>query len=74
MVSCAHMVDRDIAALCLLFRLITIVELVHEVVFNFRKPVSHIFIEWDFREFFLLLILWEFIKVNFWHWIIFILL
>ena len=68
------MVDRNIAALCLLFRLITIVELVHEMVFNLRKSVSHILIEWDFREFFLLLILWEFINVYFWHWIILILL
>ena len=68
------MVDRNIAALCLLFRLITIVELVHEMVFNLRKSVSYILIEWDFREFFLLLILWEFINVYFWHWIILILL
>jgi len=68
------MVDSNIAALCFLFRLITIVELVHEMVFNLRKSVPHILIEWDFREFFLLLILWEFINVYFWHWIILILL
>ena len=68
------MVDSNIAALCLLLRLITIVELVHEMVFNLRKSVPHILTEWDFREFFLLLILWEFINVYFWHWIILILL
>ena len=52
------MVDGDIATLCLLLWLDTIVEPVHQMVGDLGKPVPNVLIEGDSREFFLLLVFW----------------
>ena len=68
------MVDGNITTLWCRLRLSTIIELFHEMVFNFRQSVSHVFVERNLSEFFLLLVFWEVFDVNFWSWIVIILL